>query len=182
MTKEVLSLSLFLFLSSSPSPSPSPSRSPSSSPTPSLSPSPSLPIPLSRFMYCADTREHQTFLPPYISVSPLPDFEMMESCKSCRQNAAILLLAACKASVCLTLGACVPLPSTWAYGNWEGVAMDSLRFYLGPPSSTLLRPAAEPPLKLRYGRIRGGPPAERMACGRLLPLEHPTPYAYAGPR
>jgi hypothetical protein len=32
-------------------------------------------------------------------------------------------------------------------GVWPGVAMDSLKFQLGPPCSNLLRPAGRPPLK-----------------------------------
>jgi hypothetical protein len=40
-------------------------------------------------------------------------------------------------------------------GVWQGVAMDSLKFHLGVPSSTLLFPAAV-----------------------FHPIGHPTPYAY----
>jgi hypothetical protein len=57
-------------------------------------------------------------------------------------------------------------------GVWQGVAMDSLKYHLGPPCPTLLCPAGGPPLKRLYG---GGPPTGHTACGRLL---HPTPYAY----
>jgi hypothetical protein len=34
------------------------------------------------------------------------------------------------------------------------------------------------PLKWPYSRFRGGLPAGGVACGCLLPLVHPTPYAY----
>jgi hypothetical protein len=49
-------------------------------------------------------------------------------------------------------------------GVWQGVAMNSLKFYSGLPCPALLRPAGGPPLEQPYGR--------------LLPFEHPTPYAY----
>jgi hypothetical protein len=42
-------------------------------------------------------------------------------------------------------------------GVWEVVAIDSLKFHLGPPCPTLLRPAGWSPLKRPYGRFRGGP-------------------------
>jgi hypothetical protein len=35
------------------------------------------------------------------------------------------------------------------------------------------------PLKQLYSCFRGGPPAGRATCGRLLPLWTPHPYAYA---
>jgi hypothetical protein len=53
---------------------------------------------------------------------------------------------------------------------WQGVAMDSLKFYPGLPCSTFLRPAGGPPLKWLYGHFGGGPSTERAACGCLLPL------------
>jgi hypothetical protein len=63
---------------------------------------------------------------------------------------------------------------------WQGVAMNSLKVYLGPQYLTLLRPAGGLPLKWPYGRIRGGSPTGRAACDRLLyPFGHPTLYAYA---
>jgi hypothetical protein len=52
----------------------------------------------------------------------------------------------------------------------RGVAMESLKFHLGPPCPTLLCPAGGTPLKQPYGRFRGGPLAGRAACGRLLPF------------
>jgi hypothetical protein len=63
-------------------------------------------------------------------------------------------------------------------GIWRGVAIDSLKFHLGLPCPTLLYPAGGPPLKWPLGHFRGGPPAGGTACCRLLPLRHPTPYAY----
>jgi hypothetical protein len=57
-----------------------------------------------------------------------------------------------------------------AMAVWQGVAMDYLKFHLGPPCPTLLRPADGPPLKRPYSRFRGGPPPGRAACGRLLLL------------
>jgi hypothetical protein len=60
-------------------------------------------------------------------------------------------------------------------GVWQGMAMDSLNFHLGPPCPTLLRPAGGPSLKRPYGCFRDGPPAGRVACGCLLPLC--TPHA-----
>jgi hypothetical protein len=58
---------------------------------------------------------------------------------------------------------------------WQRVAMDSLKFYLGLPCPTLLRPADRPPLKRTYGCFMGGPPTGRAACGRLLPICRPHP-------
>jgi hypothetical protein len=58
---------------------------------------------------------------------------------------------------------------------WQGVAMDSLKFHLGQPCLTLLRPACRPPLKRPYSCFRGGPPTGQAAYGRLLPLF--TPHA-----
>jgi hypothetical protein len=60
-------------------------------------------------------------------------------------------------------------------GVWKGVAMDSLKFYLGPHCIIFPRPAGGPPLKQLYNRLRGGPPSGRAACGRLLPFW--TPHA-----
>jgi hypothetical protein len=58
-------------------------------------------------------------------------------------------------------------PMLTTMGVWQGVAMDSLQFHRDPPCPTLLRPADRP--------CRGGPPIERAASGRLLPLW--TPHA-----
>jgi hypothetical protein len=59
-------------------------------------------------------------------------------------------------------------------GVWQGAALDSLKFHLGPPCLTLLCPAGEPPLKRPYIRFRGGSPAGRAAFGRLYPLDNPS--------
>jgi hypothetical protein len=56
---------------------------------------------------------------------------------------------------------------------WQGVAMDSLKFHLGPPCPTLLWPAGGPPLKQPYGHFRGSPPAGWATCSRVLPLWTP---------
>jgi hypothetical protein len=45
-----------------------------------------------------------------------------------------------------------------AMGVWQGVAMDSLKFHLGPPYPTLLRPAVRPPLRRPYSHFKGGLP------------------------
>jgi hypothetical protein len=55
-------------------------------------------------------------------------------------------------------------------GVWQGVTMDSLKFHLGLPRPTLLRPADGPPLKRPYGHFRGCSPTGHTACGRLPPL------------
>jgi hypothetical protein len=55
-------------------------------------------------------------------------------------------------------------------GVWQGVAMDSLKFYQGPPQPTLLHPAGGPPLIPPYGRFLGGLPTRLAASSRLLPL------------
>jgi hypothetical protein len=57
-------------------------------------------------------------------------------------------------------------------GVWQGVTMNSLKFYPGPPCCTSLRPAGRRPLK-SHGHFRGGPPAGRAAYGRLLPYWKP---------
>jgi hypothetical protein len=46
--------------------------------------------------------------------------------------------------------------------------MDSLKFHSGLPCPTLLRPVGGPPLKLPYGRFRGGPPAGRATCAAVF--------------
>jgi hypothetical protein len=38
-------------------------------------------------------------------------------------------------------------------GVWQGLAMDYLKFHLGPPFPILLRPAGGSPLKRPYGRL-----------------------------
>jgi hypothetical protein len=60
-----------------------------------------------------------------------------------------------------------------AMGVWQGVAMDSLQFYPGPPWPTLLRPAGGPPPKRSYGRFKGGPHTGRAVCIHLLPFWAP---------
>jgi hypothetical protein len=62
-----------------------------------------------------------------------------------------------------------------ALGAWQGVAMDSLKFYPGPPCQTLLRPAGGPPQKRLYCNFRGGPPTGWLVYGCLLSLW--TPHA-----
>jgi hypothetical protein len=57
----------------------------------------------------------------------------------------------------------------------QGVAMDSLKFYPGPPRPTLPRFMGGPPLKQPSDHFRGGPPAGWADCGRLLSLW--TPHA-----
>jgi hypothetical protein len=42
-------------------------------------------------------------------------------------------------------------------GVWRGVAMDSLKFHLGLPCLTFLRPAGRPALKRPYGHFWGSP-------------------------
>jgi hypothetical protein len=56
-------------------------------------------------------------------------------------------------------------------GIWQRVVMDSLRFHLGLPCSTFLRPAGGPPLKRPYGL---------MAVSAMIfyPLGRPMPYTY----
>jgi hypothetical protein len=56
---------------------------------------------------------------------------------------------------------------------WGGVSTYSLKFHAGPP--TLIRPAGRPPPKRPYGRLGGGPPTGRAACGHLLPPWIPLP-------
>jgi hypothetical protein len=61
---------------------------------------------------------------------------------------------------------------------WQGVAMDSLKFYTGPPYPTLLWPAVGPPPKQPYGCLRSGLQGGRPVA-IFHPFRHPTPYAYA---
>jgi hypothetical protein len=60
-------------------------------------------------------------------------------------------------------------------GVWQGVAMNSQKFHLGPPCPALLGPAGKSPLKRPDGHFRGGPPAGQESCGRLIPSS--TPHA-----
>jgi hypothetical protein len=60
-------------------------------------------------------------------------------------------------------------------GIRQEMAMNSLKFHLGPPCPTLLRPACRLFLKRPYGRFRVGPPTGLAACGHLLSLW--TPHA-----
>jgi hypothetical protein len=55
----------------------------------------------------------------------------------------------------------------------QGVATDSLNCYPGPLCPTRLHLVGRPPLNRPYNRFRGGPLAERAACGRLLPFWTP---------
>jgi hypothetical protein len=54
-------------------------------------------------------------------------------------------------------------------GVLQEVAMDSLKFHLGPPCFTLLRPAGRKPLKQPYSRA---------PAAVYYPFGHPTHYAY----
>jgi hypothetical protein len=67
------------------------------------------------------------------------------------------------------------LAAVMQIGVWQGVAMDSLKYHLGPPCLSFLRPAGGPPLKRTYSHFRGSPPAGRAVCGHPLPLW--TPHA-----
>jgi hypothetical protein len=58
-------------------------------------------------------------------------------------------------------------------GVWQGVAIESLKYHLGPPCRNFLRPEGGPPLKRLLGRFKGGPAAGRAAFDRLLPLWRP---------
>jgi hypothetical protein len=62
------------------------------------------------------------------------------------------------------------------HGKGWPLAMDSLKFHLGPPCPTFLRPAGGPPLKQPYSgvaHLQVGRPAAVFS-----PSGHPTPYAY----
>jgi hypothetical protein len=74
----------------------------------------------------------------------------------------------------------IPFP-TWhrIIGLWQEVAMDSLKFHMGSPCPTLLRPAVGPPLKWQHGRFRVQPSAWQVACSCLLSPRTTTPHAYA---
>jgi hypothetical protein len=43
-----------------------------------------------------------------------------------------------------------------AYGVWQGMAMDSLKYHYGPSCLAFLCPADGPLLKRPYSRFRGG--------------------------
>jgi hypothetical protein len=62
--------------------------------------------------------------------------------------------------------------SVSSMGVWEGVAMDSLKFYTGLLYPTLLRPAGEPRLKQPHSRFWDGLPT-----AVFYPFGHPSPYA-----
>jgi hypothetical protein len=70
----------------------------------------------------------------------------------------------------LRMTATFHLTTSGFMGIWQSVAMDSLRFHLGSPCPTLLRPAGGPPMKRPHGCFRGDPPIRWAACGHLLPL------------
>jgi hypothetical protein len=80
---------------------------------------------------------------------------------------------------CLTILIFYPTSSfcVKSMGVWQGVAMDSLKFHLGLPCPTLLRPVGRPPLKQSYHHCRDGLFAGWVACG--CPLTFFTPrYSY----
>jgi hypothetical protein len=56
-------------------------------------------------------------------------------------------------------------------GIWQGVAMDSLKFYPVPPCPALLCPVGGPPLKRPYGRFRVGPSLVGPPAAVLHPLD-----------
>jgi hypothetical protein len=57
-------------------------------------------------------------------------------------------------------------------GVWQGVAMDSLKFHLGPPCPTLLRLMGGPLLKRPYGYFRGCLPTSILLdTQRRTPME-----------
>jgi hypothetical protein len=57
-----------------------------------------------------------------------------------------------------------------AMGVWQGVAMDSFKFHLGPPCPTLLH----------YKAVSGvAHPQGRQPAAVFYPFGHPTPYVYA---
>jgi hypothetical protein len=61
----------------------------------------------------------------------------------------------------------------WGIGVRQGVTMDPLKFYLGPPCLNLLCPVGGPPLKRPNSCFRGGPPIGWVAYSCLLPLWKP---------
>jgi hypothetical protein len=57
-------------------------------------------------------------------------------------------------------------------GVWQGVAMDSFKFHLGPPCPTLPRPTGRPPLKRPYALMA----VSEVACpqgGRPVAIFYP---------
>jgi hypothetical protein len=64
-------------------------------------------------------------------------------------------------------------------GVWQGVAMDSIKFHLGPPCPTLLRPSGRLPLTAVSGVAR--PQAERSAVV-FYPFGHSYAYIYIANR
>jgi hypothetical protein len=63
-------------------------------------------------------------------------------------------------------------------GIWQGVVMDFLKFHLGPPCPTFLRPVGGPPLKRPYSSYRSSPTAWGRPAAILCPFGHPMPYTY----
>jgi hypothetical protein len=68
--------------------------------------------------------------------------------------------------------------AVFSMGIWQGVAMDSLQFHLGPPCPTFSRLAVRLPLKwstavIGVAHLQGGRPA-----AIFYPFGHPTLYVY----
>jgi hypothetical protein len=78
----------------------------------------------------------------------------------------------------LSLTACTPHSILENHRRMAGVATDFPRHYQGLPCPTLLNSAVGPPLKQPIGHRRGSLPTGWAACGCLLPLWTPTPYAH----
>jgi hypothetical protein len=86
---------------------------------------------------------------------------------------------------CLSLmsfTACTPHSILENHRRMAGVATDFPRHHQGLPCLTLLNSAVGPPLKQPFGHRRGVSPTGWAACGCLLPLWTPTPYAYVSAR
>jgi hypothetical protein len=79
-----------------------------------------------------------------------------------------LLLRACLHRLPGYTSSCFSVSSCFI-GVWQGVALDFLKYHLGLPCPTLLRPAGRQPLKRPYNRFKGGPTTGWAACGRLPP-------------
>jgi hypothetical protein len=64
---------------------------------------------------------------------------------------------------------------TQTTGLWQGVAMNSLKFHLGLPCSTLPCPAGRTPLKRPYNRFQGWPAHEadglQSSISRHAPMD-----------
>jgi hypothetical protein len=73
--------------------------------------------------------------------------------------------------VCVWIG-----KGSMSMGVWQGVAMDSLKFHLGPPCPTSLCP--EMALWLFWGWPAHRVDWLRQSPTTMYPLGHPTPYAY----